>query len=107
MARSLARRAERLRADSQKLDLLSPLAVLARGYGVAYREGSKKALRSASSVRIGDRVRVRLHEGEIGTVVRSTAGASAAGPLFADSPSDEQADVGPGLFDPPSGGSKP
>src|SRR5215471_9655793 len=39
MGRSLARRGERLRADSQKLDLLSPLAVLGRGYAVAYREG--------------------------------------------------------------------
>jgi exodeoxyribonuclease VII large subunit len=105
MGRSLKRRGERLRADSQKLDLLSPLAVLGRGYAVAYREGSHRALRSASSVRVGDRVRVRLHEGEIRTVVRSTSAAS-PGPLFEEAASDEQAGVERTLFDPPSGEEK-
>src|SRR5215470_17452357 len=99
MGRSLARRGERLRADSQKLDLLSPLAVLGRGYAVAYREGSQRALRSASSVRIGDRLRVRLHEGEIGAVVRSTGSASPTGPLFAPPASEETAEAAPTLFD--------
>ena len=98
--RSLDRRDRQLRGDVQKLELLSPLAVLARGYAVAYREGSKRALRSASAVRIGDRVRVRLDEGEIATVVRSTGAAASAGPLFAETASEGEAEASPGLFDP-------
>ncbi len=70
-ARALERRRERLRECAEKLQLLSPLSILARGYAVAYREGSKTSLLSASSVRMGDRIRVRLHEGELGAIVRS------------------------------------
>jgi exodeoxyribonuclease VII large subunit len=98
--RSLDRRDRQLRGDVKKLELLSPLAVLARGYSVAYREGSKRALRSASAVRIGDRVRVRLDEGEIATVVRSTGAAPPAGPLFAETAPEGETEASPGLFDP-------
>ena len=100
LLRSLDRRTQRLRGDVQKLDALSPLAVLARGYAVAYPEGARNALRHASSVKIGDRVRVRLHDGEIGTIVRST-GAASTGPLFAESPAQEPSGAAPGLFDAP------
>jgi exodeoxyribonuclease VII large subunit len=101
MLRSLDRRSQRLRGGAHQLDLLSPLAVLARGYGVAYREGSAKALRSAAGVKIGDRVRVRLHEGEIRTVVRSTGTVAPAGPLFAPPSAESGPDAAPSLFDPP------
>jgi exodeoxyribonuclease VII large subunit len=107
MVRSLGRRSQRLRGDAEKLDLLSPLAVLARGYGVAYREGSKRALRSAGSVKIGDRVRVRLHEGEIGTIVRSTGAVAPAGPLFADAAPEENPSAAPSLFDQPPSREEP
>lgn len=89
--RRTERRRERLRRCAEKLELVSPLAVLARGYAVAYREGSKTPLLSASRVKPGDGIRVRLHEGEIGAVVRERKGASASppateplGPLFAE-----------------------
>jgi exodeoxyribonuclease VII large subunit len=87
--RRLERRRERLRRCAEKLELVSPLAVLARGYAVAYREGSKTPLLSASRVKPGDGIRVRLHEGEIGALVRERKGASpetaeALGPLFAE-----------------------
>src|SRR5262249_39053663 len=70
MRRALERRRERLRQDSGKLDILSPLAVLARGYAVAFQEGGGSPLLSASKVRPGDKIRVRLHEGELKALVR-------------------------------------
>jgi exodeoxyribonuclease VII large subunit len=80
------RRLERLRAHlqelSRKLDVLSPLAVLARGYAVAYRDGSTAPILAASSVTIGERIRVRLHEGELGAVVRDGGRRADNGPLF-------------------------
>jgi exodeoxyribonuclease VII large subunit len=82
--RLLERHRGRLREVGQKLQVLSPLAVLARGYAVAYREGGATPILSASSVSIGERIRVRLHEGELGAVVREGAAPADAGPLFAD-----------------------
>jgi exodeoxyribonuclease VII large subunit len=82
MDRSLTARRERLVGDIRKLDLVSPLAVLARGYAVAYREGSRTALRSAEGLKPGSRIRVRLHEGELGAIVRETGAPRRDGPLF-------------------------
>jgi exodeoxyribonuclease VII large subunit len=70
MARHLERRGERLSRAAAKLEALSPLAILARGYAVAMREGGRGPLLSASEVRPGEKIRVRLHEGEIKAVVR-------------------------------------
>jgi exodeoxyribonuclease VII large subunit len=47
-----------------QLDALSPLRVLARGYAVAF-DGRGQAVKSAAQVRPGERLRVRLHEGEL------------------------------------------
>jgi exodeoxyribonuclease VII large subunit len=69
MRRLLERRRERLSQDAAKLEILSPLAVLARGYAVAFREGARAPLLSASEVRPGERIRVRLHEGELKAIV--------------------------------------
>ncbi len=46
-----------------KLDLLSPLKILGRGYALAYHGDT--LVRSAAQVRSGDRLRLRLAEGEI------------------------------------------
>lgn len=46
------------------LDAMSPLAVLARGYSIARDEGGK-VIKSAGGVKAGDRIDIRLHEGEI------------------------------------------
>jgi exodeoxyribonuclease VII large subunit len=73
MARLLERRRERLSRAAAKLEALSPLAILARGYAVAMREGGRAPLLSASEVRAGERIRVRLHEGELKAVVRERA----------------------------------
>ncbi len=69
MGRFVERRRERLSQDAAKLEILSPLAVLARGYAVAFREGARAPLLSASEVRPGERIRVRLHEGELKAIV--------------------------------------
>jgi exodeoxyribonuclease VII large subunit len=58
-----ARRQAFVRAAGQ-LDALSPLRVLARGYAVAFDERGR-ALTRAAQARPGERLRVRLHEGEL------------------------------------------
>ncbi|HEV8231243.1 MAG TPA: exodeoxyribonuclease VII large subunit [Thermoanaerobaculia bacterium] len=103
MARTLERRIDRLRDRTEKLALVNPFAILARGYAVAYREGAKGPLLSARAVRTGERIRVRLHEGELQAVVRGEVRPSAAarknpsngadtfdfGPLFSEAAEDE------------------
>ena len=57
------RHKQRLGLAAGRLDALSPVAILARGYGVVLREG--KALTRAGDAAEGDVVTVRLHEGEL------------------------------------------
>ena len=60
----VARERARLAELSARLDALSPLRVLARGYGIAFGpEG--QALRSSQEVAPGDAIEVRLHEGSL------------------------------------------
>jgi exodeoxyribonuclease VII large subunit len=58
-------RRERLQRLIIKLDALSPLASLARGYAIVLHADSGKALVSASQAAPGDALRVRLHKGEL------------------------------------------
>jgi exodeoxyribonuclease VII large subunit len=83
-ARRLERRRQRLGECARRLEALSPLAVLSRGYAVAYRPGTRVPLTDASKVEIGERIRVRLHQGELGAVVRDGGKVPVMGPLFAD-----------------------
>ena len=53
-----------------RLEDLSPLAILGRGYAVCYEEDGA-VLRSAADVAPGDRVDVRLAEGALGCIVES------------------------------------
>jgi exodeoxyribonuclease VII large subunit len=50
---------------SARLDALSPLAVLGRGYAVCWDGARTRILRSAASVQRGDEVRVTLAAGEL------------------------------------------
>ena len=59
-----------------KMDPLSPLGVLARGFAIC-QNGEGKIIRNASEVRVGDDVRVRLASGEI----ECTVGAVRESPL--------------------------
>jgi exodeoxyribonuclease VII large subunit len=63
--RSHARADSRFRVLAGRLDTLSPLAVLARGYAVCWNEDHSAAIRRATDAPPGTRVHVRLHEGEL------------------------------------------
>jgi exonuclease VII large subunit len=84
IGRRVDRRRARLRELMRRLDALSPLAVLARGFAVAYREGAKRPILAAQDVAVGERLRVRLHQGELGVIVRDGGKWLDPGPLFAE-----------------------
>ncbi|MEC7987575.1 MAG: exodeoxyribonuclease VII large subunit, partial [Myxococcota bacterium] len=57
----LQRQEELLKKEAAALNALSPLAILSRGYAIAFRDG--KAVLDASSLKQGDRLDLRLHKG--------------------------------------------
>jgi exodeoxyribonuclease VII large subunit len=60
----------RLRGAAARLDALSPLAVLGRGYAVCWNADRTAIIRDASAVAPGERVHVKLANGELGCEVR-------------------------------------
>lgn len=66
LGRAGARRGERLRlrfeATTGRLDALSPLAILGRGYAIARADG-ERVVRRALEVKAGDPVEILLAEG--------------------------------------------
>ena len=56
----------RFRALAGRIENLSPLAVLGRGYAVCWNADKTAIVRSAATVSPGDTVRVTLSSGEIG-----------------------------------------
>jgi len=67
----LAQRRQTFVRAAGQLDAMSPLRVLARGYAVAFDERGH-AVKKAGQVRPGERLRVRLHEGELEAKVLSS-----------------------------------
>jgi exodeoxyribonuclease VII large subunit len=64
-ARSIIdRQNERISLAAGKLDSLSPLGVLARGYAIAF-DGQGRVIKRTDDVSTGDRVRVRVSDGDI------------------------------------------
>jgi len=59
----------RLAEAATRLDALSPLAVLGRGYAIARRERDGRILRSAEEVALGERLDLRLAAGRLGVEV--------------------------------------
>lgn len=57
------RSSDRLASGAARLEDLSPLAILRRGYAVCYDASGTRVVRSARELARGDRVRVRLNEG--------------------------------------------
>ena len=68
--RAQDRAAARFRHVAGRLETLSPLAVLGRGYAVAWNENKSQVLRRANQVSTGDQVHVTLGEGELQCEVR-------------------------------------
>lgn len=63
----------KLHSLAQKMDTLSPLATLERGYAIASPSGSpKKVITSAESVTKGDLINVRLQQGALTAEVKDT-----------------------------------
>jgi len=67
-----ADRATRLRTAAGRLEALSPLAVLSRGYAVCWTADRSVVVRDATAVTPGQSVTVTLHKGELDCEVRST-----------------------------------
>lgn len=69
LQRALQRRIEQLREQlknrAARLESLSPLNVLARGYSLTRKEGEATMLHEAGQVRSGERIVTRLQHGEI------------------------------------------
>lgn len=70
MHRYVERRKRILELRHGRLEALSPLAVLSRGYALALKDG--RAVRDASELSPGDALVVRLHSGAATTRVEST-----------------------------------
>ena len=66
MAQQVAMRLFRQKTQGwvEKLQTLSPLAILARGYSIASLLPSHEIIRQASSVKVNDQVEVKVHRGE-------------------------------------------
>lgn len=70
--RTLERAEDRMAMQAARLGDLSPLAILGRGYAVCYDESGERVVKSASDVAVGDAVRVRVAEGQLGCRVETT-----------------------------------
>lgn len=70
----LAREGGRVELTASRLEALSPLAVLARGYAIATREGETRPLTDSVEVRVGGMVDVRLHRGRLYCEVKKIEG---------------------------------
>jgi len=69
----------RLSETATRLDALSPLAVLGRGYAIARRESDGRIVRAAGDVSLGDRLELRLAGGQIGVEVTRLESKGGAG----------------------------
>jgi len=56
----------------EKLDTLSPLSILKRGYSITFRLPDMDIIKDAGSVERGDAVRVKVHRGEMKCTVDET-----------------------------------
>jgi len=66
----LALRREQLAALASRLRLLSPENVLARGYSITTDVATGQVIRQAAQVKVGQRLRTRVGEGEFESIVR-------------------------------------
>jgi exodeoxyribonuclease VII large subunit len=79
MAAKLEALRQRSLALSGRLEALSPLAVLARGYSITFVRGRDEALRSIDGVAAGAELDTRLSDGRIVSTVSGVAGLEGRG----------------------------
>ena len=65
-----------LKGAAGKLDSLSPLAILSRGYSICMRLPSQEIVKEGAGLVAGDEVEVRLHRGRLRCGVREVTGES-------------------------------
>ena len=63
-------RQERLKVLTGKLESLSPLSILARGYSICFALPERRVLKAAGDAAIGSELAVRLHQGELHCLVQ-------------------------------------
>jgi exodeoxyribonuclease VII large subunit len=68
---ALEKRRLQLGAAAQRLDAVSPLRVLERGYAVVFKADDGHAIVNAQSVEVGDELKIRLNRGRL--TARTTA----------------------------------
>lgn len=61
----------RVRLAAARLEDLSPLAILARGYSATFTEDGRAVIRSVFQVSEGDKVIVRISDGRLGCIVEN------------------------------------
>ncbi len=71
--RDLERRRLQLNGTAARLESLSPLAVLARGYSLTWKLPEETLVRRAAQVQPGDLVRIRMAEGHVTAEVTEAA----------------------------------
>jgi exodeoxyribonuclease VII large subunit len=69
---TLADAKHRVGGLAARLDALSPLAILGRGYSLTRSLPSKRVIRSAADVASGDRLLITLGQGEVVAEARET-----------------------------------
>jgi exodeoxyribonuclease VII large subunit len=70
LAHALALRSSKYAGLRARLDALSPLSTLARGYAVVRQSDTGAVVRRVDQVHPGDLLRVRVHDGEFGAEAR-------------------------------------
>lgn len=61
----LREKSSQLASGIRHLDALSPLKVMARGYSLVYDERGERIIKSLSDVELGDRITVKVTDGEL------------------------------------------
>jgi len=70
----LAQKRQLLLQQAGKLDALSPLSTLGRGYSLTFKEADGSLLRTAAAIAAGEKVKVILHRGQLICTVEETIG---------------------------------
>ncbi len=78
--RALRHMRDALALAAGRLEALSPLSVLQRGYSITQRDDGTGVIRSAAEVAPGERLRTRLHHGELLSEVLEVRESSAIDP---------------------------